>query len=120
MNKDIKEHLNNLINNFNNMAYTEQQEELLELYKTGEVEYVDVVDRYSDLSKNYKKLQQENQQLKIQVSSREEVANKYKHIIDELEQWLADRQINDSTLDEWTIIEARNKFAELKGSVDNV
>lgn len=84
MNKDIKEHLNNLINNFNNMAYTEQQEELLELYKTGEVKYVDVVDRYSDLSKNYKKLQQENQQLKIQVSSREEVANKYKEIIDEV------------------------------------
>lgn len=67
MNEDIKEHLNNLINNFNNMAYTEQQEELLELYKTGEVKYVDVVDRYSDLSKNYKKLQQENQQLKKQL-----------------------------------------------------
>lgn len=30
------------------------------------------------------KLQQENQQLKIQVSSREEVANKYKEVIDEV------------------------------------
>ena len=58
MNADVKEHINNLINNFNNMTYTEQQEELLELYKTGEVEYVDVVNRYSNLAKKYK--QQKN------------------------------------------------------------
>ena len=76
MNKDIKEHLNNLINNFNNMAYTEQQEELLELYKTGEVKYVDVVDRYSDLSKNYKKLQQENKQLKERLERIDNYLNK--------------------------------------------
>lgn len=44
----------------------------------------------------------------------EESKNITEHIIDELEQWLADRQINDSTLDEWTIIEVRNKFAELR------
>ena len=33
-------------------------------------------------------LQQENQQLKIQVSSREEVANKYKEVIDEAIKYL--------------------------------
>lgn len=36
-----------------------------------------------DTLNNYVKLQQKNQQLKIQVSSREEVANKYKEVIDE-------------------------------------
>ena len=42
----------------------------------------------------YKKLQQENKRLKIQVSAREEVANKYKKVIDEvrkfIEDWLFD------------------------------
>ena len=33
-------------------------------------------------------LQQENQQLKIQVSSREEVANKYKEVIDEAREYI--------------------------------
>lgn len=40
------------------------------------------------LLENYKKLQQENQQLKIQVSSREEVANKYKKVIDEVREYI--------------------------------
>lgn len=50
---------------------------------------------------------------------KEKENNQLKHVIDELEKWLTDRQINDSTLDEWTIIEVRNKFAELKGSDSN-
>lgn len=36
------------------------------------------------------KLQQENQQLKIQVSSREEVANKYKEVIDKATKYIND------------------------------
>lgn len=91
MNKDIKEHLNNLINNFNNMAYTEQQEELLELYKTGEVKYVDVVDRYSDLSKNYKKLQQENKQLKDNWN--------------ELRKWIVYNKHNENTEQHYLVVD---------------
>lgn len=64
MNKEIKEHIDNLINNFNNMSYTEQQEELFELYKTGEVEYVDVVDKFSNSVKKYKHQQNNWNELK--------------------------------------------------------
>lgn len=37
-----------------------------------------------ELKEKIEKLQQENQQLRIQVSSREEVANKYKEVIEEV------------------------------------
>lgn len=40
------------------------------------------------------KLQQENQQLKIQVSAREEVANKYKKVIDETRHYV-EKECND-------------------------
>ena len=56
MNKEVKEHINNLIKNFNEMNYESQQEELFELYKTGEVDYVDVVDKYSKLVKKIIKI----------------------------------------------------------------
>ena len=71
MNKEeIKEHIDNLINNFNNMSYEEQQEELFDLYKTGEVEYVDVVDKYSNFVKKYKQLQNNWNELKKYVDTR--------------------------------------------------
>lgn len=41
-----------------------------------------------ELITNHLFLQQENQQLKIQVSSREEVANKYKKVIDRIEKYI--------------------------------
>lgn len=47
-------------------------------------------------------LQQENQQLKIQISAREEVANKYKEVIDEvreyIEDWLFDAGGNGASM----------------------
>lgn len=50
----------------------------------------------------YKKLQQENKRLKIQVSAREEVANKYKEVIDEIrkfiEDWLFDAGGNGASM----------------------
>ena len=56
MNKEVKEHIDNLIKNFNEMNYEAQQEELFDLYKTGEVDYVDVVDKYSKLVKKIIKI----------------------------------------------------------------
>ena len=38
------------------MNYESQQEELFDLYKTGEVDYVDVVDKYSKLVKKIIKI----------------------------------------------------------------
>ena len=58
--EEIKNHINNLIDNFNRMDFQNQQEELFELYKTGEVEYVDVVDRYSECVKRIKQLEKQN------------------------------------------------------------
>lgn len=38
------------------------------------------------------------------------------NIINELEKWLKEEQINSVDLDEWTIIQVRDKITELKGS----
>ena len=62
--KAIKEHLDN------NYAY-----DMLVDFE------LDVID-WNSLFEYIDKLQQENKRLKIQVSSREEVANKYKEVID--------------------------------------
>jgi hypothetical protein len=40
----------------------------------------------------------------------------YKNIVDELEKWLNETQINSPFIDEETIMEVRSKLKELKGS----
>ena len=47
-----------------------------------------------DVYHNLNCLQQENQQLKIQISAREEVANKYKKVIDETRNYV-EKECND-------------------------
>lgn len=64
--KAIKEHLDN------NYAY-----DMLVDFE------LDVID-WNSLFEYIDKLQQENKRLKIQVSAREEVANKYKEVIEEV------------------------------------
>ena len=55
-----------------------------------------------DNKPSYEELEQENKRLKIQVSAREEVANKYKKIIDEtrkfIEDWLFDAGGNGASM----------------------
>ena len=54
------------------------------------------------LKQENEELQQENKRLKIQVSAREEVANKYKKVIDEvrkfIEDWLFDAGGNGASM----------------------
>ena len=82
--KAIKEHLDN------NYAY-----DMLVDFE------LDVID-WNSLFEYIDKLQQENKRLKIQVSAREEVANKYKKIIDEvrkfIEDWLFDAGGNGASM----------------------
>lgn len=47
-------------------------------------DYWELVNENSEFCNEIEHLQQENQELKIQVSSREEVANKYKEVIEEV------------------------------------
>ena len=55
------------------------------------------------LMKRIIEIQQENQQLKIQVSAREEVANKYKKVIEEVREYIKAHQRKDEflNLNEW-------------------
>ena len=82
--KAIKEHLDN------NYAY-----DMLVDFE------LDVID-WNSLFEYIDKLQQENKRLKIQVSAREEVANKYKKVIDEvrkfIEDWLFDAGGNGASM----------------------
>lgn len=77
--EEIKNHINNLIDNFNNMSYESQQEELFELYKTGEVEYVDVVDRYSECVKRIKHLEKQNKFLIERENKLQLIENMFKN-----------------------------------------
>lgn len=74
--KAIKEHLDN------NYAY-----DMLVDFE------LDVID-WNSLFEYIDKLQQENKRLKIQVSAREEVANKYKKVIDETRHYV-EKECND-------------------------
>lgn len=82
--KAIKEHLDN------NYAY-----DMLVDFE------LDVID-WNSLFEYIEQLQQENKRLKIQVSAREEVANKYKEVIDEvrkfIEDWLFDAGGNGASM----------------------
>lgn len=53
--------------------------------------------RCVSLERQLEKLQQENLDLRIQVSAREEVANKYKEAIDKADKWVR------NYMDEWDI-----------------
>lgn len=75
MNEEIKEHISSLINNFNNMTYEEQQEELLELYKACEIDYVNIVERHSNLAKQKRQLQNNWNKLKDWLEERKFVYN---------------------------------------------
>lgn len=77
--EEIKNHINNLIDNFNRMDFQNQQEELFELYKTGEVEYVDVVDRYSECVKRIKQLEKQNKFLMERENKLQLIENMFKN-----------------------------------------
>ena len=59
-------------------------------------------DRIEDLEKLNTTITMENERLN--------------NIINELEKWLKEEQVNSVDLDEWTIIQVRDKIEELKGS----
>lgn len=59
MTKEEEKYINELVEKFNKMTYEEQQEELKNLYRTCEIAYVEVVERYSKAVKKLRKIQQE-------------------------------------------------------------
>lgn len=77
----------------------ENMEELYDKY------YLPLLDKH--YSKIYE-LQQENKQLKIQVSAREEVANKYKEVIEEVREYIKEHLTDNGRflmLNEWQVPE---------------
>ena len=65
-------------------------------------------------SKKVKELEKENQELRIQASSREEVANKYKEVIDEI------KKICNKVPCDWSVcgIEVIHKIEKVLEEVD--
>jgi predicted metallo-beta-lactamase superfamily hydrolase len=49
------------------------------------------------------------------LEKKQQEIDKYKNIVDELEKWLNETQINSPFIDEETIMEVRSKLKELKG-----
>lgn len=68
----------------------ERNEKLVNQYRDRDIRCV-------SLERQLEKLQQENLKLRIQVSAREEVANKYKAVIDKADKWVR------NYMDEWDI-----------------
>lgn len=68
----------------------ERNEKLVNQYRDRDIRCV-------SLERQLEKLQQENLDLRIQVSAREEVANKYKAVIDKADKWVR------NYMDEWDI-----------------
>ena len=68
----------------------ERNEKLVNQYRDRDIRCV-------SLERQLEKLQQENLKLRIQVSAREEVTNKYKAVIDKADKWVR------NYMDEWDI-----------------
>lgn len=68
----------------------ERNDKLVNQYRDRDIRCV-------SLERQLEKLQQENLDLRIQVSAREEVANKYKAVIDKADKWVR------NYMDEWDI-----------------
>ena len=68
----------------------ERNDKLVNQYRDRDIRCV-------NLERQLEKLQQENLDLRIQVSAREEVANKYKAVIDKADKWVR------NYMDEWDI-----------------
>ena len=62
----------------------------------------------------YEKVIMQNCKLVEQSQDLIKERDKYKNIVEDLEKWLENIQINDSEIDEWTIIQVRDKILELK------
>lgn len=71
----------------------ERNEKLVNQYRDRDIRCV-------SLERQLEKLQQENLDLRIQVSAREEVANKYKEAIDKAKYWVEDYMNEWDTDDE--------------------
>ena len=54
-------------------------------------------------------------QCNIKLKEKGKEIERLNNIINELEKWLKEEQVNSVDLDEWTIIQVRDKILELKG-----
>ena len=61
-------------------------------------------------------LQDTKEHLGEYLHEQEEDNKRLNNIINELDKWLEEDQVNSVDLDEWTIIQVRDKILELKGS----
>ena len=82
----------------------ERLKEQLELYKVAEKDHEDLMKEMRKISNNV--------DLKLEIE-------RLNNIINELEKWLEKEQVNSVDLDEWTIIQVRDKILELKGDSSN-
>lgn len=66
--------------------------------------------------KEIERLKEQNEiDVKLNLELLDKVG-KLNNILKELEKWLKEEQVNSVYLDEWTIIQVRDKILELKGS----
>lgn len=99
----------------------EQLESLVEAWQLNEADLNQTdIDAMKHLLLENQMQQDKIIELKIQVSSREEVANKYKEVIEEVREWL---KYKAETLDEFDIPKRKETGAfwfSTRGEIDNL
>ena len=76
--------------------------------------------RCVSLERQLDKLRQENLELRIQVSAREEVANKYKAVIDKTIKLIEDEYYSSNTIDINSIAITSNKLLQVRKILNEV
>lgn len=91
----------------------ERNEKLVNQYRDRDIRCV-------SLERQLEKLQQENLDLRIQVSAREEVANKYEKIIDKAIKFIEDDYYSLNTIDINSIAITSNKLLQVRKILNEV
>lgn len=91
----------------------ERNEKLVNQYRDRDIRCV-------SLERQLEKLQQENLDLRIQVSAREEVANKYEKIIDKAIKFIEDEYYSSNTIDINSIAITSNKLLQVRKILNEV
>ena len=91
----------------------ERNDKLVNQYRDRDIRCV-------SLERQLDKLRQENLELRIQVSAREEVANKYKAVIDKTIKLIEDEYYSSNTIDINSIAITSNKLLQVRKILNEV